>query len=302
MPIYLTNIASLRARNALYNSTLRLDTSMLRLATGFRINSAKDDPAGLLISNRMTSEINGLNQANRNSSDGLAFAQTAEGSLDEITNMLQTIRTLAVQSATGTHTQDDRDAIQKQVNQLSEEITRIAQQTTYGGKTILEGTNSTFYNNGILTLQVGAYAGNTIDIDMSQSFTLTDLDTSAQDANIVSNPNGASILDANGHIDVSTADKASATLGGIDKLISIVDSKRGELGASQIRLESIIRSNSNAVANLSDARARIRDTDYAEEASNMISASIQQQAAVAMLMQANARSNIILQLINASMI
>lgn len=302
MPIYLTNIASLRARNALYNSTSRLDTSMLRLATGFRINSAKDDPAGLLISNRMTSEINGLNQANRNSSDGLAFAQTAEGSLDEITNMLQSIRTLAVQAATGTQSQDDRDAIQKQVNQLSDEITRIAEQTTYGGKTILEGTNSTFYDNGILTLQVGAYAGNTIDIDMTQSFTLKELDKAAQDGNVVSNPNAATILDANGRIDVSTADAASKTLGGIDKLISIVDSKRGELGASQIRLESIIRGNSNAVANLSDARSRIRDTDYAEEASNMIAASIQQQAAVAMLMQANSRSSIILQLINASMI
>lgn len=297
MPIYLTNIASLQARRALYNSTLKLDTSMLRLATGFRINSAKDDPAGLLISNRMTSEINGLTQANRNSSDGLAFAQTAEGSLDEIVNMLQSIRTLAVQASTGTNSQDDRDAIQKQVNQLSDEITRIAEQTTYGGQTILLGKNSSMYDNGILTLQVGAYAGNTIDIDMTQSFRLADIDTEAQNRG-----NAASILDANGHINVSTAADAQTTLGGIDKLISVVDSKRGELGASQIRLESIIRNGQNMITNLSDARSRIRDTDYAEEVSNMISAQIQQQAAVAMLMQANSRSNIILQLINASMI
>ena len=162
MALYITNIASLQARRALANATNDVNTAMLRLATGLRINSAKDDPAGLQISNRMTSEINGLSQANRNSSDGLAFAQTAEGALDEIVNMLQDIRTKAVQASNGTYTAEDREAIQKEVDQLSAEVTRIAEQTKYGGQTILLGDQSTMYEGtGILTLQVGAYAGDT---------------------------------------------------------------------------------------------------------------------------------------------
>lgn len=299
MALYITNIASLRARNALSWATSDMNTAMQRLATGLRINSAKDDPAGLQISNRMTSEINGLTQANRNSSDGIAFAQTAEGALDEIVNMLQDIRTLAVQASNGTNTQSDRDALQKEVSQLSEEITRIAEQTTYGGQTILLGTESTMYKDtGILTLQVGAYAGNSIDIDMTQSFTLEELDAAMQA--VVGA--GSSILDADGNIDISTVDAAQKTLGNIDAMIQIVDSKRGELGASQVRLESTIRNAQNTIANLSDARSRIRDADYAEEVSNLISASIRQQASAMMLMQANSQQNLLLQMINSAMI
>ena len=297
MALYITNIASLQSRRALTNATNDVNTAMLRLATGLRINSAKDDPAGLQISNRMTSEINGLYQANRNSSDGLAFAQTAEGALDEIVNMLQDIRTKAVQASNGTYTAEDREAIQKEVDQLSAEVTRIAEQTKYGGQTILLGDQSTMYEGtGILTLQVGAYAGDTIDIDMTQSFTLEELDA----ASVADG--GTTILNAEGNIDVSTVDAAQNTLGNIDKLIQVVDSKRGELGASQVRLESIIRNGQNMITNLSDARSRIRDADYAEETANLMNAMIRQQASVAMLLQANAQSNMILQLINASMI
>ena len=247
MALYITNIASLQSRRALTNATNDVNTAMLRLATGLRINSAKDDPAGLQISNRMTSEINGLSQANRNSSDGLAFAQTAEGALDEIVNMLQDIRTKAVQASNGTYTAEDREAIQKEVDQLSAEVTRIAEQTKYGGQTILLGDQSTMYEGtGILTLQVGAYAGDTIDIDMTQSFTLAALDAASV------NDGGKTILNAEGNIDVSTVDAAQKTLGNIDKLIQVVDSKRGELGASQVRLESIIRNGQNMITNLSD--------------------------------------------------
>lgn len=298
MALYITNIASLRARNALSLATSDVDRAMLRLSTGLRINSAKDDPAGLQISNRMTSEINGLTQANRNSSDGIAFAQTAEGALDEIVNMLQDIRTLAVQASNGTYTAEDREALQQEVTQLSEEITRIAEQTTYGGETILLGKDSSMYETtGILTIQVGAYAGNTVDIDMTQSFTLEELNTALQAAG------GDSILDGtNSYIDISSVDAAQTTLGNIDKMIQIVDSKRGELGTSQVRLESTIRNAQNTIANLSDARSRIRDADFAEEVSNLTAASIRQQASMMMLLQANSQQNMILQMLNASFI
>ena len=140
MAIYVnTNVSSLTGRNSLNNVQNQLTTTYQRLSTGMRINSAKDDAAGLQIADRLTTQINGLNQGNRNASDGIALAQTAEGAMDEISTMLQKIRTLAVQSATGTNTSDDREAINKEAASLVDEITRIATQTTYGGKTILEG-------------------------------------------------------------------------------------------------------------------------------------------------------------------
>ena len=168
MAIYVnTNVSSLTGRNSLNNVQNSLTTTYQRLSTGMRINSAKDDAAGLQIADRLTTQINGLNQGNRNASDGIAFAQTAEGAMDEISGMLQKIRTLAVQASTGTNTQDDRVAIDKEAESLMKEITRIAQQTTYGGKTILDGadkgTKSMYINNqgsvGQLKLQVGANSG-----------------------------------------------------------------------------------------------------------------------------------------------
>ncbi len=140
MALYVnTNVSSINAQRKLTNATNNLNVSYQRLASGLRINSAKDDAAGLQIADRLTSQINGLNQGNRNTNDGIALAQTIEGALDETTNMLQRIRTLAVQSANGTNTQSDRDAIQQEVDKLSAEITRIAKQTTYAGATVLDG-------------------------------------------------------------------------------------------------------------------------------------------------------------------
>ena len=291
MPIYLTNIASMQAMRALNSATSSLDTAMRRLSTGKRINSAKDDPAGLQIANRMTSEINGLKQANRNTSDGIAFAQTYEGALDETVNLLQKIRTIAVQASTGTYTQEDRDAMQLEVNQLSEEITRIAEQTKYGGHTILVGKDSTYLKDGMMTIQVGAYNGDTVTMDLTQSFRLQDIfdATGSQDQ----------VVD-NGHIQLDTVDKAQTALANIDSMIKVVDDKRTMLGAYQNRFESTIRVNSNVYTNLSDARSRIEDADYAEESANYIRASIMQQASLAILMQANARPNLILQLIGST--
>ena len=176
MAIYVnTNVSSLTGRNSLNNVQNQLTTTYQRLSTGMRINSAKDDAAGLQIADRLTTQINGLNQGNRNASDGIAFAQTAEGAMDEISSMLQKIRTLAVQASTGTNTQDDRVAIDKEAESLMNEITRIAQQTTYGGKTILDGGDKgvkSMYSNskasaGQLKLQIGANSGDQITFDVA---------------------------------------------------------------------------------------------------------------------------------------
>ena len=140
MALYVnTNVSSINAQRKLTNATNSLNVSYQRLASGFRINSAKDDAAGLMISDRLTSQINGLNQGNRNANDGIALAQTIEGALDETTNMLQRIRTLAVQSSNGTNAQQDRDALQQEVDQLCAEINRIAKDTTFAGEQILDG-------------------------------------------------------------------------------------------------------------------------------------------------------------------
>ena len=293
MAIYITNIAAMQARRHFNNATARVNTAMQRLASGLRINSAKDDPAGLQISNRLTSQINGYKQANRNTADGQAFAQTYEGALDETVNMLQKIRTIAVQSANGTYTIEDRKAMQAEVKALSEEITRIAEQTKFGGKTILLGDQSTMLDKGFMTLQVGAYSDDTISIDLTQSFKLDDIYAA------LPNNNGSVV---NGSFTVDTADGAKNVLADIDAMIGIVDAQRGEIGALQVRLDSVMRLNENMMANLSDARSRIRDTDYAEESANLMEASILQQASLAMMMQANARGNMILQLINGARI
>ena len=140
MALYVnTNVSSINAQRKLANSTLALNTSYQRLSSGLRINSSKDDAAGLQISDRLTSQINGLNQGNRNANDGIALAQTIEGALDETTNMLQRIRTLAVQAANGTNTAKDRKALQEEVTSLSHEITRIAKKTTFAGALVLDG-------------------------------------------------------------------------------------------------------------------------------------------------------------------
>lgn len=283
----------MQARRHFNNATARVNTAMQRLASGLRINSAKDDPAGMQISNRLTSQINGYKQANRNTADGQAFAQTYEGALDETVNMLQKIRTIAVQSANGTYTSEDRKAMQAEVKALSEEITRIAEQTKFGGKTILLGDQSTMLDKGFMTLQVGAYSDDTISIDLTQSFKLDDIYAA------LPNNNGSVV---NGSFTVDTADGAKNMLADIDAMIGIVDAQRGEIGALQVRLDSVMRLNENMTANLSDARSRIRDTDYAEESANLMEASILQQASLAMMMQANARGNMILQLINGARI
>ena len=307
MSIYVnTNVSSINTTNKLSKATNSLDTTYKRLSSGLRINSAKDDAAGLQISNRLTSQINGLKQGNRNANDGIALAQTAEGALDEVHTMLQRIRTLSVQSANGTNTTVDRASIQGEVDQLCSEINRIACRTTFGGQTLLcadksEKGGSLLDNNGKVNFQVGSNANDTISVDLSQGFTVAQMKVGAG-ANLTlrakDSDTAAAVTDKNGNsFSVSTADKAQETLAEIDKFIAYVDKSRGQLGAVQNRLESTISNQSNIAENESDARSRIRDTDYAEEAANLSQQNIIQQAASSMLTQANARPQIALSLL-----
>ena len=315
MSIYVnTNVTSLNTTNKLSKATHSLDTTYKRLSSGYRINSAKDDAAGLQISDRLTSQINGLKQGNRNANDGIALAQTAEGALDEVHTMLQRIRTLSVQSANGTNTTADRASIQGEVDQLCSEINRIACRTTFGGQTLLcadkaKKGGSLLDEKGKVNFQVGSNANDTISVDLSKGFSVAQMDDAAggglgkaadsahgklrDDSDTAANvtgKNGKSFA-------VSTADAAQATLNTIDKFIAYVDKSRGQLGAVQNRLESTISNQSNIAENESDARSRIRDTDYAEEAANLSQQNIIQQAATSMLTQANSRPQIALSLL-----
>ena len=296
MAIYVnTNVSSLNSNRQLGKATHSLDTTYKRLSSGLRINSAKDDAAGLQISDRLTSQINGLNQGNRNANDGIALAQTAEGALDEVTNMLQRIRTLSLQSANGTNTTADRSAIQAEVDQLCAEIGRISTKTTFAGQEILAGGDKGLVKDNKVKFQVGANANDIIEITLSVAFAVSTMKTAASAANTLrtTGATGTSFQS----FDVSDATKAQETLGQIDKYIAFVDKKRGDLGAVQNRLESTIANQSNIAENEADARSRIRDTDYAEEAANLSQQTIVQQAASSMLTQANSRPQIALSLL-----
>lgn len=297
MSIYVnTNVTSLNTTNKLSKATHSLDTTYKRLSSGYRINSAKDDAAGLQISDRLTSQINGLKQGNRNANDGIALAQTAEGALDEVHTMLQRIRTLSVQAANGTNTTADRTSIQGEVSQLCSEINRIACKTTFGKQEILSGAGKGLVDaKGKISFQVGANANDTTSVSLSSGFTIAQMSGAHGGTD-----SGKLIDDADARgktFDVSTASKAQSVLADIDSYIGYVDKKRGEFGAVQNRLESTISNQSNIAENESDARSRIRDTDYAEEAANLSQQNIIQQAATSMLTQANSRPQIALSLL-----
>ena len=309
MALYVnTNVSSLNAKRMLSNSTNSLDTTYKRLASGLRINSAKDDAAGLQISNRLTSQINGLEQGNRNAQDGISYAQTAEGAMDEMTNMYQRIRTLALQSANGTNSAKDREALQQEVTQLCTEIDRISKDTTFGGEKLLDGSK------GQVDFQVGADANQKISVSLAlgakkdQGFDIEGVATVAKNkAGAAVNTNDTADGARTGFstdavskkkvFNIATAEDAQKVLENIDGFISTVDSKRAELGAVQNRLESTIRNQSNVSENVSDARSRIRDTDFATETANMTQQSIIQQASQSILSQANQRPQMALSLL-----
>ena len=306
MAVYVnTNVSSLHGRRQLNNVQNQLSTTYQRLSSGLRINSAKDDAAGLQIADRLTTQINGLNQGNRNTNDGIALAQTIESGMDEMSGMLQKIRTLAVQSANGTNTSDDRAAIKKEGDALAAEIKRIAEQTKFGGKTVLNGyqaNNKSIFGDkkadgntaavansaGTVTLQVGANNGDEIKMTV-QNFTFSALASAA-------GAQDAAWKKADGLM-LNTASGAKEVISLMDSMISKVDQQRSDLGALQNRLESSIRNQSNVAANQADARSRIRDADFAEESAALSQQSIIQQAATSMLMQANSRPQLALSML-----
>ena len=319
MALYVnTNVSSINAQRKLANSTLALNTSYQRLSSGLRINSSKDDAAGLQISDRLTAQINGLNQGNRNSNDGIALCQTIEGALDETTSMLQRIRTLAVQAANGTNTEKDRKALQEEVNALSEEISRIARKSTFAGAQILDGGGANTLmrqiknNQGNVVgheyfFQVGANAKDEITLECG-AFTMQAICSQAK-ISAGKNVEGTDVQqdyklaglskNAQGEMRwvVDKPSMAQRTLHTIDKFIEFVDSKRAALGAIQNRMESTIRNQSSISENESDARSRIRDTDFASETAALTSNQIIQQASQTILTQANQRPTIALQLL-----
>ena len=310
MALYVnTNVSSINAQRKLANSTLALNTSYQRLSSGLRINSSKDDAAGLQISDRLTSQINGLNQGNRNANDGIALAQTIEGALDETTNMLQRIRTLAVQAANGTNTQKDRVALQEEVSSLCQEISRIGQKTTFAGANVLMSVGAKNGNTPLDTLknadgeyffQVGANAQDMIKLAMSLGFHMSGIAAMAKlSGKDKADVTQSGLLKSAGTIrwTVCQASFAQATLANIDKMIEAVDSKRAALGAIQNRMESTIRNQSSIAENESDARSRIRDTDFASETAALTQNQIIQQASQTILSQANQRPTVALSLL-----
>lgn len=312
MAIYVnTNVSSLQGRRYLNNVQNSLTSTYARLSSGMRINSAKDDAAGLQIADRLTTQINGLNQGNRNTNDGIAFAQTVESGMDEMTGMLQKIRTLAVQAANGTNTKEDRLSLDKEAESLKAEITRIAQQTKFGGKSVLNGVQKNgFYltkaaganqikdgDTGQMTLQVGANKGDQVTFDVANFV----FDAIFSRADKAAQAGGAKdpFKDAfdQGDLKLDSRSGAAAVISLMDGMIAQVDQQRADLGAIQNRLESSIRNQSNVAANQADARSRIRDADFAEESAALSQQSIIQQAATSMLMQANSRPQLALSLL-----
>lgn len=279
MPLYVnTNASSLNAQRQLMNSGSALDTAFKRLSSGFRINSAADDAAGLQISDRLTSQITGLNQAARNANDGISLAQVAEGATNEITTSLQRMRELVIQAGSGVNGTDDFTAIGEELNQLKEEITRIATTTKFGDINLLDGSAGA---SGVVNFLVGADGGSdeTIEIDLSDDF--RDIAT-----NLATNP--------------AYGDDASAFQGFIDDIdaeISRMGSFRAELGAKINRFQGTIRNLSNISENVSESRSRIRDTDFAKETAELTRAQILQQTSNTVLAQANQRPQAALSLL-----
>ena len=259
-----TNVSSLNAQRQLYDSGNSLSTSFERLSSGFRINRAADDAAGLQITDRFTSQIQGLDQSVRNANDAISLVQTAEGALNETTTSLQRIRTLSIQSQNGINSSADRTALQQEVTALVAELSRIGTDTQFAGNALLGGSFSA-------TFQIGANAGQSIGVNLSRSGGF-----------------GASGLGV-GTVDISTVTGASAALTSIDTAISTIGAQRASLGALQNRFQSTIRNLSNVSENLSGARSRIKDTDFATETANLTRNQIIQQASTSVLSQANQR-------------
>lgn len=269
MSVIGTNVSALRAANASTSAQGMLSKSIDRLSTGKRINSAADDAAGNAIATRMTSQVRGLNQAVRNANDGISLAQTAEGGMNEIVNMMQRMRELAVQSASGTLAGGDRANLQTEVDALIDQIDDVAGKTNFNGVALLNTA-------GPVSIQTGIASGDTVDIDLAD-VTSTGLSIDA--------------------VDISTAAGAGTALTALDTALNTITTAQAGLGASQNRLQATVSSLVNRATNLSEARSRIQDANFSEESTNLAKAQILAQASTAMLAQANQSQQGVLSLI-----
>ncbi len=283
MTVIGTNISAMRSSAASNRAEMGLSKAIERLSSGRRINSASDDAAGLAISTRMTSEVRGLNMAVRNANDGISLAQTAEGGLNEITNMLQRLRELSVQSANGTLSNGDRSNLQAEVTQLVGQIDDISSRTDFNGVKLLDGTNAS------LSIQTGSQAGDQVTITLAKvTKAALGTDTDADGTVDVLTLADASTRNANvASIDISTDEGAVLALKVLDDALTTVTTAQANLGASQNRLQASISSLTDRVTNLSESRSRILDADFSAESSQLAKFQILNQASTAMLAQAN---------------
>ena len=272
-----TNTLSQLTQNNLDKSQKAQNQAIERLSSGQRINSAKDDAAGLAISDRMTSQVNGLKQANRNANDGMSMAQTAESALGAVTDNLQRVRELVVQAANGTYTNEDRVSINNEIDARLQEVDRIGKDTTFNQKQLLGKSDVAGADySDTFTLQIGAFDNQTI------SLKLTDARKVATDLK-----GGDDFSKAGNALIKDDGTLQGGALKAIDGQINTIDSVRSTLGAQQNRLESTVESNAATATNLSAARSQISDADYAAEVSSMSTAQILQQAGQNVLSQAN---------------
>ena len=288
-----TNIGSLNAQRSLAESSRELATAMERLSSGKKINSAADDAAGFAIAERMTAQVRGLNMATKNANDGLAMLATIENATNDVTDMLQRVRELAVQAANDTNSATDRQYLQKEVDSLLNEINRVSSQTVYNNQEVLDGSQAG-------TLQVGTEAGQTI------SFAIDSIDTdtlnlttgafTAATANAAATVNGASTTGVS-TISVLTATGAADALTKISTAIEQVAADRAGYGALANRLEYTVSNLMNVAEFTTSARSRIEDADFAAESARLAKAQVLQQTGTAMLAQANASSQLAIQLI-----
>ena len=271
MTIINTNVFSLNSQRNLMNTNMTMHTALQRLSSGLRINSAKDDAAGLAISERMTAQIRGLQQGMRNANDGISLAQTAEGAMGEITDALQRMRELAVQSANDTVGTADKAALDAEYQALSSEITRISNETEFNGTDVIGAVHT-------LDFQVGYKKGQTIQVKTKDV---------AAETSVAASLSG----------DIKDKTKANTAMENLDKAIGEVSSLRATFGAVQNRLESTVRNTANIIENQSAARSRIRDADFAAETATLTKLQILQQAGTAMLAQANSLPQTVLSLL-----
>ncbi|MFM2118687.1 MAG: flagellin FliC [Pseudomonadota bacterium] len=271
-----TNLVSLNAQRALSGSQGALATSMQRLSSGLRVNSAKDDAAGLAIAERMNAQVKGMNVAIRNASDGISMAQVAEGALGKVSDVLQRMRELAVQARNATNSSSDKDSLDKEFGELAKEVNRTLSGTTFNGKAILAGAAGK-----TLTFQVGAGTNDVDTIDVP----LTNMATASEIASLT----GSGVL-ATGRLNIdstSTLGSIKTVIDDIDRALDKINSERAVLGASQNRFDAVISNLQVSVENQSAARARIMDADFAAETANLSRAQVLQQAGNAMVAQAN---------------